>query len=326
MSEPKHVLVQLIDAAVEQDAANEPPFRDHLGGSMIGEKCERKLVYSFRWAKAPAFSGRMLRLFGRGHLEEFRFVSYLRRIGATVEEYSERLMYHPESDSYFTEPYEPVEPLPEGDGLSDDVSDDPKHVEIAKTRGIERKQWRILDVDGHFGGSLDGKAYNVPGMPDLAEKILTEFKTHNTKSFVELVAKGVQVAKPIHYVQMQIYMHKTGIRRALYMAVNKNDDDLYCEWVEYDPAMGPPLLEKASRVIHARALPKRIGNNASWMDCKFCDFKGICHFNEPMLKSCRSCTHSVPVAEGRWHCDLWQSIIPVDSIPLGCDSYSPITD
>lgn len=318
-----HVLVQLIDAAVEQDAANEPPFRDHLGGSMIGEKCERKLVYSFRWAKAPAFSGRILRLFNRGHLEEFRFVSYLRRVGAQVEEFSERLMYHPESDSYFTEPYDQPEPT---DVTADDVSDDPKHVDRATAQGITRKQWRILDVDGHFGGSLDGKAYGVPGMPDLEEKILTEFKTHNTKSFVELSNKGVAEAKPIHYVQMQIYMHKTGIKRALYMAVNKNDDDLYCEWVEYDPAMGPPLLEKAARVIHAKKLPKRIGSNASWFDCKWCDYKTVCHFNEPMLRHCRSCAHSTPVAEGKWRCDLWQSIIPVDSIPLGCDSYTPMTD
>ena len=319
-----HVIVQLIDAAIEEDASKEKPFRDHLGGSMIGEECERKLVYSFRWAKAPAFKGRMLRLFERGHKEEFRFVSYLRRIGAEVQEFSERLMYHAESDSYVTLPYDNdnEEVNPE----LDDVSDQDDHIQRAISRGVERKQWRILDVDGHFGGSLDGKAFNIPGMKDLAEKVLNEFKTHNTKSFVELVKSGVQVAKPMHYAQMQIYMHKMGLKLGLYMAVNKNDDDLYCEWVTADPMMGVQLLEKAERVIHAKVLPKRIATHASWMACKWCDYKDICHHGEPMLKNCRSCIHGTPVAEGKWECALWKSLIPVDVIPVGCDSYKPITD
>jgi len=343
---PKPVIVQLIDAAWEQDA--ETGFRPHLGGSMIGEKCERKLVYSFRWAKKPTHSGRVLRLFNRGHLEEFRFVAYLRRIGAELREFSERLMYHTESDSYITAPWpttkgkdspswEPAEEFqedaliaspeaPELAGLDDVTEFEHHRARAEKEFGIRLKQWRILDVNGHFGGSLDGIALQVPGMPDLDEEVLTEFKTHNRKSFEKLVKEGVQLSKPTHYVQMQIYMFKKNLKRALYLAVNKDDDDLYAEWVEIDPMMGPGLIDKASRVINARVLPKRISNHASWMDCKWCDYKDVCHHGEPMLKHCRTCRFSVPVEEGQWHCGRWNAIIPVDAILKGCDSYEPMTD
>ena len=41
-----------------------------LGASQIGQECERRLWYSFRWAsKGEGCDGRMLRLFDRGHRE-----------------------------------------------------------------------------------------------------------------------------------------------------------------------------------------------------------------------------------------------------------------
>src|SRR5690606_7898622 len=98
------------------------------------------------------------------------------------------------------------------------------------------------------------------------EEFLLEFKTHNTKSFVNLVNIGVREAKPEHWSQMQVYMHKRGLKHALYMAVNKNDDDLYCEIVPIDPAQGPKLIAKADEVISSRQPPARIGNNPSWFD------------------------------------------------------------
>lgn len=58
--------------------------RDHLGASIIGQECERKLWYTFRWASAPKFEGRMLRLFATGHNQELRLINDLKRIGCVV--------------------------------------------------------------------------------------------------------------------------------------------------------------------------------------------------------------------------------------------------
>lgn len=59
-------------------------FRTHLGASVIGKECARHIWYGFRWAQKPKFSGRMLRLFNRGHLEEARFIAMLLAIGCQV--------------------------------------------------------------------------------------------------------------------------------------------------------------------------------------------------------------------------------------------------
>jgi hypothetical protein len=58
--------------------------RPHLGASMLGHKCDRWLWLSFRWAVVEKFSGRMLRLFRRGHNEEQQIINDLRAIGMDV--------------------------------------------------------------------------------------------------------------------------------------------------------------------------------------------------------------------------------------------------
>ncbi len=72
--------------AAQQEAAAEEPFRRHLGASIIGDECARKIYYSWRWVMAEKFDARMLRLFNRGHLEEPRFIGFLRAIGVEIWE------------------------------------------------------------------------------------------------------------------------------------------------------------------------------------------------------------------------------------------------
>lgn len=60
------------------------PLREHLGASVIGRECERSLWLTFRWAEAPKFDGRMLRLFDSGKREERRLLDELRAIGCEV--------------------------------------------------------------------------------------------------------------------------------------------------------------------------------------------------------------------------------------------------
>jgi len=319
-----HPLVALIDEAIENAA--ESGFREHLGGSLIGRPCLRELWYSFRWAKERKFKGRLLRLFNRGHLEEFRFVAYLESIGFEVRAYSQRLLYDAETDTYLALDW--GEPITEN---YEDVSNKPAHMEIAENLGVKLKQFRIHGVKGHFGGSLDGKLYLNDGqwLPDIPTDLgpgLSEFKTHNTKSFVFLVQNGVKKAKPEHWSQMQIYMDREGLKWGLYLAVNKNDDDLYAEVVFADPAEGERLLNRAEQVINAKQPPNRIGNHPSWVDCKWCDFAKVCHYGEPMARHCRTCVHATPVDDGRWHCGHWDAIIPSEHVIKGCDNYKAITD
>lgn len=57
-----------------------------LGASILGKPCARAIWYDFRWCGTEVFSGRMLRLFQTGHIEETRVVHDLRAIGCEVSD------------------------------------------------------------------------------------------------------------------------------------------------------------------------------------------------------------------------------------------------
>jgi hypothetical protein len=63
---------------------DEDGYRTHLGASVIGRECPREVYYKWRWFTKPKFSGRMLRLFNRGHIEEGRVIAALQLIGCQV--------------------------------------------------------------------------------------------------------------------------------------------------------------------------------------------------------------------------------------------------
>lgn len=58
--------------------------REHLGASILGKPCSRKLFYTFRWCKKEQIEGRIQRLFQVGHNAEPRFIEYLKGIGFEV--------------------------------------------------------------------------------------------------------------------------------------------------------------------------------------------------------------------------------------------------
>ncbi len=183
------------------------------------------------------------------------------------------------------------------------------------------KQFRVSGVDGHFGGSLDCVLLRLPGMPP-EEPVLGEFKTYNEKQFAELVKAGsVKDAKPEHWVQMQIYMSKRGLRWALYMAVNKNTDDLYAEMVECVPQAAVAYEERAAMIINSERPPPKINESPSWYQCRFCDMRPVCHESRPPAVNCRTCVHARIADAGGWGCAHWQQLIPEQVQRTGCASY-----
>lgn len=163
------------------------------------------------------------------------------------------------------------------------------------------RQWKIVDVDGHFGGSLDGVALGLPDIPE--DPALLEFKTHNDKSFQKLIACGVKEAKPEHYSQMQVYMKKMDLKFGLYMAVNKNTDEIWTEVVPYDDAHASNMLNLAERLVKEEILPPGISDQPGWYKCKFCTFQNVCHYGELPEVNCRTCAHATPAENGLWRCE-----------------------
>ena len=187
------------------------------------------------------------------------------------------------------------------------------------------KQYKFSAVDGHYGGSCDGVLLMPWDRKDDSERILGEFKTHNEKLFTKLKKEKLKLAHPKHYAQMCTYGKAFKIRYGLYFAVNKNDDDIYIEFLELDWNYAEQLEKKASDIIHAEFPPNKISDNPAYFRCKYCDFHGICHRGEPVETNCRSCKNAKPVEKGEWFCGKFSNVIPNDFIAKGCNQHESIT-
>lgn len=165
----------------------------------------------------------------------------------------------------------------------------------------EGGQFRLSDHGGHFGSALDGVAIGIPDIPD-GTPCYTEFKTSAKKGFDKLVKGGMQNEKYEHYVQCQICMHKMGLPFTLYMVVNKDDDDLYAEIIQYDQEIAERYIQRAGSIIYCTELPPKTSESRTWFKCKWCDWHPICHDGKPVLRNCRTCAYSRPETDGSWTC------------------------
>lgn len=168
------------------------------------------------------------------------------------------------------------------------------------------KQFRISDAGGHFGGSGDGIVVNIPDL-EPGVPALCEFKTSGDKPFQKVKKEGVRAAKFEHYVQMQVYMRKMGIAVALYMVVNKNDDELYAELVPFNAEIADQFIDRGVKLVWMKHEPEKISNSPGWFACKWCDHRDVCHLKKAPDKNCRTCQHSEPQDDGTWKCKNFES-------------------
>jgi len=277
-----------------------PEHRSHMGASLIGNDCARQIWYGFHWLTKRDYDGTLLRLFNRGHLEEGRFTAMLLLIGCEIFQLDEN-----------------------------------------------GKQFRISVADGHAGGSGDGVAIGVPDLPDPQEPCLTEYKTHGKKSFNELAGEnwkeyredqalpigerrnivfeglGVKAAKFTHYVQVQVYMRKMELTSCLYLAVNKDNDEIYAEIIPLDIIVADQYIDRMERLVALSEPPKRISNDPSVFNCRYCDHRDTCHkLGTVPDQNCRTCVYS-RIDGPDWLCTWRGKFIKIDKARqlIGCTEY-----
>lgn len=185
---------------------------------------------------------------------------------------------------------------------------------------IDGQQNRV-DFGCHVSGSMDGVINSgVPEAPK--KKHVLEIKTHSAKSFRDMMDKGVEKSKPQHYTQMQVYMHGTGIYRALYAAINKDDDTYYFERVRYDKEAAESAVSRGHLIVKEDRLPPPITTDETWYQCRFCAAHDFCHKSKLTKQvNCRTCAHSTAKDDGSWHCARWNDAIPKDTQYTGCSSH-----
>ena len=183
-------------------------------------------------------------------------------------------------------------------------------------RGDDGTQINFKMFGGRFAGSLDGMVLGIPEAPKTPH--LLEIKTANDKSFKQMLKNGVEHSKHQHYCQMQVYMGAMELKRALYIVVNKNTDEIYTERLEFDNNTYTALVDKAERIVTSDAPLERCES----FECKWCEYQKICEWEELPHISCRVCAH-FGRCDTETLCDkhIWNPNL-INSEPIDADEHA----
>jgi hypothetical protein len=179
-------------------------------------------------------------------------------------------------------------------------------------------QDEVTMAHGHCKGHRDGVCIGVKEAPK-TEHIL-EIKTMSEKYFKDVQKKGIQISKPTYYAQAQIYMYKFKLTRTLFICVNKNNDGLYIERIKLDKEFAKELEKKAEDIILSVFPPKKTFDS-TWYECKFCDARFICHYDQHWEENCRTCFNVQVHGKGLWKCGIYNVTLATDQQKLVCSHY-----
>ena len=185
-------------------------------------------------------------------------------------------------------------------------------------------QFKVYAIGGHVRGKLDGKVYGLPEASATWHAL--EAKSHNDKSYKELTKKGLLLSKPKHFAQLQLYLHLTGLERGLYLAINKNTEEIYAERIRYDEDYCVDLLRRLESIILSARAPGKIAERPDVWPCVLCEHKAVCHGEAFARSHCRTCIHATPIidheaTDAPWLCEKHGKTLSVVEQKAGCPSH-----
>jgi hypothetical protein len=251
-----HVDQRMEDANLERPLHNSVELpgrglveRPALGVGSVGVECTKALAYEFhRWPKDPGrnFSGKLLRVFARGHAAEAGMVEILAAAGF-------KILTQTKTGSQFRFDQAKYE---DGKGRIKGFADG---VVIAGPDGIE----------------MSGGVMHVMLYPCLWEN-----KEVNSKKWTKFLKGGVKAVEFKYYVQMQLLMGYLGLSEhpALFTAKNADTQEIYAELVHFDPAVAQQQSDRALRVVQSVSPDEfpRIASESTNFKCRFCDWHDRC--------------------------------------------------
>lgn len=271
--------LEAVDAAIVAAQDNMP--RPYLGMSGVGNPCDRKNWYDFRWSTQRAFNAATIKRFDDGHRGEAVQAERLRLV-AGVELHT----LTPDGDQY-------------GFVLCG-----------GHCKG---------HMDGAIRGLLQApKTWHVWEHKQVGE---TKFKKLASLKAQVGEKSALKEWDEVYFGQAQLYMRCSGMDRHYLTCATPGGRDTISVRTDADHAFADRLIERAQRIIDAPEPPARLSERPDWYECKLCDYQDICHWSDVPLPTCRSCAHVTPVQDGQWHCARHNALRSVAEQKDGCQGH-----
>ena len=133
---------------------------------------------------------------------------------------------------------------------------------------------QIRFEDGGIAGSGDGVIKGIED--DENTPYLLEAKTANSFYFKEFAKKGVAAVNEKYFGQVQVYMRYFKLKKCLFVAMNKDSQELYLEIIHYDEFEAVRLIERAKHLLTMKEEPERHFPSKSYFKCAWCSWKKTC--------------------------------------------------
>jgi hypothetical protein len=148
------------------------------------------------------------------------------------------------------------------------------------------KQFGFCTSEGKIAGHCDGIIFG--GSDICLYPCLWECKTMNNKNWNDTKKRGILVAKPIYYAQVQLYMAYLNLDEnpCLLTVLNKDTSELYHELIHFDCEAAQRYSDRAVQIIKAcenNELMPCISNDPAFYKCKMCSYRTICMKHRGLL-------------------------------------------
>jgi hypothetical protein len=263
--------------------------RSYLGASQIGDPCERKLWYSFRWVLKRELSASQIKDIQSGfHGEEI-----MRERLAAIEG---------------------ISLTAEQKNFSDFGGHFQGHIENIITGLHENPEEEYI---------WENKIKEIPFIRKL-NRLIEEHGEHNAlKYWDKIYYAQAQINMMYHNIKWQFMtIIAPGARSCKMAATDKAKDKLQLSCITpYDEEEANLLTKKAERIIFAEEAPYKLSHKPEYYLCKMCEFSEICHKKKLPEVNCRTCLHSTAQKDGTWHCAKSDKILSVEEQKKGCDKH-----
>ncbi len=278
----KDPTLEAVDRAIEK-RDNASPARPYLGMSAIGDKCRRKLWYSYRWALKPAFDALTLKRFEDGHRVEDLQAERLRLVDGvtliTVDPETGRQIGFSDHDGNFRG---------HADGVILGILQAPRTWHVWEHKATADKKQNELD------------------------KLKRERGEKN----------ALKEWNPVYYAQAVLYMDYAGLNRHYMTCSTPGGRHTISVRTNADPDEAARLKLKAAAIINSPAPLEKASQNPDWFECKWCDYHSLCHGDAAAERNCRTCIFSKPGRDGVWTCNKQESRdLTVDEQRVGCGDH-----
>lgn len=271
-----------VDKAIE--ASQKKRDSNGIGMGSIGNECERRLWYDFRWVSEVHHKAKTLKLFVDGHQDEDLMASRLRLVDGitlyTVDPQTGRQIRVEHFGGHLSGYL---------DGVIIGILEAPKthHVWEHKTTAQDKFS-KLTKLKHELGEKMALKAWN-----------------------------------PVYYAQGVLYMHFTGLARHYMTVSTPGGRNQISVRTNADTEEALRLIAKAERIVDINYPPARISEDPTFYLCKWCNHADVCHEGEGMRATCRSCAYVTPNKDdGTWFCTNYGATIPTyEDQQQGCDGH-----